>query len=275
MRSVIWKMSFNGFQHELRVSYAAILLLSFGSLAGAQSPSTAPASGNIAVELRELLDTWANQQKAIAKEKSEAKDAVLILQQRIELLTRELEELKGKKIKAELDVTEADKKKGELVAKKEPIVNSLAVLEKEVPALEVELRALQPLLPDPVKEKLALLFDRVPEADKPTKAALAERYQNVVGVLNEIGKTNQEVNVLSEIRTLDDGKPAEVKTLYIGLGQAYFVNATGKKAGFGRPGPQGWVWQQDDSLAGDIRFSIGMLQSKSEAKFIRMPLQID
>ncbi|MEO7798112.1 MAG: DUF3450 family protein [Opitutaceae bacterium] len=227
------------------------------------------------VTMREMLDKWGDLQKALAKEKSEAKEANLILQQRIELLTRELEELKAKKVKGELDITEADKKKSELVDKKTAIVNALADLEREAPILEGELRALQPMLPDPVKEKLAPLFSRIPEADKPSKASLAERYQNVVGILNEAGKSNQEISVVSEIRTLDDGKPAEVKTLYIGLGQAYFVNATGKKGGIGRPGPQGWVWQQDDSLAADVRLSIAMLQSKSTAKFIRMPVQID
>lgn len=225
--------------------------------------------------MREMLDKWGDMQKALSKEKSEAKEANLILQQRIELLTRELEELKGKKVKGTLDITEADKKKAELVDKKTAIVSALAELEKEVPAFEAELRALQPVLPDPVKAKLAPLFARVPEAEKPSKAALAERYQNVVGILNEAVKVNQEISVVSEIRTLDDGKSAEVKTLYIGLGQAYFVNATGKKGGTGRPGPDGWVWAQDDSLAADVRLAIGMLQSKSGATFLRMPVQID
>ena len=240
------------------------------------TPAAAPAdSAAQIVMMREMLDKWGDLQKALSKEKSEAKEATLILQQRIELLTREFEELKGKKVKGELDITEADKKKAELVDKKSAIVGALSELEKEVPVFEAELRLLQPTLPDPVKEKLAPLFARVPEADKPSKVTLAERYVNVVGILNEASKASQEITVLSEIRTLDDGKPAEVKTLYIGLAQAYFVNATGKKGGVGRPGPQGWVWAQDDSLAADVRLAIGMLQSKSGAKFIRMPVQID
>ncbi len=258
------------FSHRITFhSIVAILLIPIGGSAIAQ------VSGNVAGEMRELLDKWVDLQKALSKEKSEAKDAKLVLQQRIELLTRELEELKEKRVKGELDVTEADRKKAEMADKKTGIVGSLAELEKEAPALEGELRALQPLLPDPVKERLAPLFGRVPEVGKTSKASLAERYQNVVGVLNEVAKANQEIGVVSEIRTLDDGKPAEVKTLYIGLGQAYFVNATGKKGGIGRPGQHGWEWQQDDSLAGNIRLSLDMLQSKSSAKFIPMPVQID
>lgn len=257
--------------HFVRRSALGVVLLSNFAIA----QTTAPVSGNVAGEMRELLDKWVDLQKALSKEKSEGKDAKLILQQRIELLTRELEELKEKKVKGELDVTEADRKKAELVDKKTGIVGSLADLEKEAPTLEGELRALQPLLPDPVKERLAPLFGRVPEVGKTSKVSLAERYQNVVGVLNEVGKANQEIGVVSEIRTLDDGKPAEVKTLYIGLAQAYFVNATGKKGGVGRPRPRGWEWQQDDSLARAVRLSIDMLQSKASAKFIPMPVQID
>ena len=41
--------------------------------------------------------------------------------------------------------------------------------------------------------------------------------------------------MVTEVRTLSDGKPAEVRTVYVGLAQAYFVSPKGD-AGIGRPG---------------------------------------
>jgi hypothetical protein len=243
----------------------------FGSLLALPA---AAEEGNRVSALRGMLDKWVDVQKAISKEKSDAGNAKQLLTQRTELLTREVEDLRKKKVESEAGITEADAKKAELVTKKESIAQSLAGLEKELPAFEAEMRVLQPLLPDPVKEKLAPLFGRIPEPDKAAKVSLAERFQNIVGILNEVNKANLEINLVSEIRPLD-GKPTEVKTLYVGLGQAYFVNATGKLAGVGRPGSTGWVWEQQDGLAKDIRGAIGMLQSKSAAKFISVPVRVD
>lgn len=253
-----------------------LIVLVAPALGQAPLPTTAPSeSGGKVAALRDAMDKWVEVQKALSKEKSDAQMAKQLLGQRIELVTREIEDLRRKKIESEAAITEADQKKAELVAKRDTFVASLGELEKEVPTFEAQLRELQPRLPDPVKEKVAPLFSRIPESGKPTKASLAERFQNVAGILNEVSKANQEINLVDEIRQLKDGKPTALKTLYVGLGQAYFVNATGKLAGTGRAGPNGWVWEQDDSLAGRIREAMGMLQSKSTAKFVPVPVKLD
>ena len=54
---------------------------------------------------------------------------------------------------------------------------------------------------------------------------IAERYQNVVGVLNEVNKFNQDIHVVSELMELPDqpSVKAQVRAIYFGLGQAYYV----------------------------------------------------
>ena len=38
------------------------------------------------------------------------------------------------------------------------------------------------------------------------------------------------------------GRSAEVSSIYIGLGQAYFVSIDGQSAGMGVPTESGWSW---------------------------------
>ena len=95
----------------------------------------------------------------------------------------------------------------------------------------------------------------------------------MIGILNEVGKANGEVTVATEIRTLSDGKPTEVKTLYVGMGQAYYVSAKGD-AGVGRPSANGWAWESDNALAARITDAMQILQNKATAKFVPLPVKI-
>jgi len=79
--------------------------------------------------------------------------------------------------------------------------------------------------------------------------------------------------VATEMRTLADGRPAEVKTLYIGLGQAYYVSAKGE-AGTGRPGAAGWNWQPANDLAASVTEAMQIMQSKATPHFVPLPVKI-
>jgi len=110
-------------------------------------------------------------------------------------------------------------------------------------------------LPDPVRERVKPLSQRFPEDPADTKLSLGERFQNVIGVLNEVNKFNGEVSVTSEVRALANGSSAEVTALYLGIGQAYYVNASGDAAGIGTASADGWVWTPADEAGlrrGDV-----------------------
>jgi len=252
----------------------AVFCASFRVESLAAEDATVPSSdGNVVASLRDVMDRIMETQKALAKESRESKEASLLLRNRVDLLAQEIENLNRKKSESEKGITEADEKKAELVKQEGALKASLADFANAVPDLEKELRGIQPYLPAPVAEKLKPLFDRMPESGKDSKITLAERCQNVVGILNEVNQANQGINLVSEVRELD-GKPAEVRTLYVGLAGAYYLNATGKKAGYGVPGSQGWAWTADDSIASRVKESLAMLESKGKAKFVSLPATI-
>ncbi|MCA9297339.1 MAG: hypothetical protein KC983_12500, partial [Phycisphaerales bacterium] len=61
----------------------------------------------------------------------------------------------------------------------------------------------------------------------------------------------------------------------IGLGQAYYVNAAGTRAGVGRPGDDGFVWTPVDTASADIGRAIAVLRNEKIAEFVPLPIVID
>ena len=139
---------------------------------------------------------------------------------------------------------------------------------------ETELRRLHPALPEPVQAKIQLFFQRMPaDAAALARVSLAERYQNVLAILNELDKASGEFTINFEVRTLSDGKPSEVKAIYVGLTQAYYVNAKGE-AGIGRPSPEGWKWEPAPAISGEVLLAFEILQGKHTPEFVPLPVKL-
>jgi hypothetical protein len=113
----------------------------------------------------------------------------------------------------------------------------------------------------------------MPTDPRATNVSLAERYQNVVGISNEVGKFNNDITMVTEVRTLSDGKPAEVRTVYVGLAQAYFVSPKGE-AGIGRPSESGWSWTAARDIAPQIEQVVEVLQNKAKPHFVSLPVKV-
>jgi septal ring factor EnvC (AmiA/AmiB activator) len=222
---------------------------------------------------RATVAKWVETQQLIYKEKRDWQQGRELLLGRIELIKNEISSLE-EKIKAAGDTaTDTDGKKAELMAQNEALKQVGRALAADLAALEQDVRAFRAVLPEAMLAKLHPLYQRIPEDPNHTKASLAERYQNVLGILNEITKFNSEITLVSEIRTLANGKPAEVKTVYVGLGQAYFLSAKGE-AGIGRPTAAGWQWESVSGIAPRVLAVIEILQNKSHPAFVPLPVKL-
>lgn len=242
--------------------------LSFGQ-AWAEQGTTA---GDID-ETRSILGKWVATQELIFKEKKEWQQEREILLSRIALVEKEIGALQGKIDETDKARAEADRKRWEVVSEKDGLAGTAEILGETVGEFEKKVRVLYKVLPESLCEKVDPLFRRIPEDPHNTRVSLAERYQNVLGILNEINRINGEITLASEIRPLSDGTPSEVKTVYVGLGTAYFISARGE-AGIGKPSPNGWTWEPANALATDIRAVIEILQSRSKPHFVNLPVTI-
>ena len=187
-------------------------------------------------ETRLTMDKWIETQQIISRERKDWHRARRYCLDRLELIKKEIATLEEKTGQAEAGVTEASKKRSDLVAENDQLkAANAAQLTEAITGMEGEVGLLFKALPEPVQAKLQPLYQRDTGRPAKTRVSAAERFQNVLGILNELNKTNNEITVSYEVHHLADGKPSEVKAMYVCLAQAYYVSA--REGGIGRPPP--------------------------------------
>jgi septal ring factor EnvC (AmiA/AmiB activator) len=223
---------------------------------------------------RETISKWVQTRGNISQEKRDFELKKEMLNERIELVKREIESLQGKIKGAEESIAEADKKRTEMIEENGKLKQASAVLADIATSLEDRLRQLLSRLPDPIRQRVKPLSQRLPDKTKEVKLSLSERFQNVVGILNEIDKFNREISTTSEVRSVADGSSVEVTALYIGIGYGYYASADGKYAGIGTVSDQGWIWKQANEAAPQIADAIAILKNEKVATFVQLPVEI-
>jgi hypothetical protein len=242
----------------------------------AKVPATQPESAKAPPTLEETrltMGKWIETQQILSRERKDWQQGKEILKGRLELVKKEIATLREKTAQAESSVAESDNKRSELLAENEQIKAAGAQLTEAVTAMETEVRKLFPRLPEPIQTKLQPLYQRIPEDPAKTRVSAAERFQNVLGILNELNKANNEITVSYEVHTLADGKPVEVKAIYVGLTQAYYVGAK-SEAGIGRPTADGWKWEPSQAVARDVLTALEILQGKHTPAFVPLPVKL-
>jgi hypothetical protein len=224
---------------------------------------------------RETLAKWVETQQIISREKQDWQLGRQVLEQRIGLIEGEISMLQENIAEISDSLAEVEKERRELLVENRALESAAAGLDAVIPPLEGKTLQLLQSLPDPIRDHVRPLSVRIPEDPATTRLSLGERFQNIIGILNEINKFNRDISVYSEIRALPGGSTAEVKALYVGLGQAYYVTPTGDAAGVGHPTPDGWKWTPADELASDISRAIAILQNEEVPAFVPLPVTIE
>ena len=224
-------------------------------------------------ETRLSLEKWLETEQILSRERKDWQQEHEILLGRLELMRREVGLLEESLAQARERKLETERKKGELTARNQELSGVGERLGAVVTGTEGEVERLLVSMPDPIRLRLEPLSARIVDDPVQKRISVAERYQNVLGILNELNKANNELNVVYEVHTLEDGRPSEVQVIYVGLAQAYFVSASGA-AGIGRPSATGWQWQSSRTAAGDILTALEILQGKHSPAFVPLPVQI-
>jgi hypothetical protein len=284
-------MSIQVTQSASRIGATALLAASLciGALRaqdqGAQKPADAPQApvasqqgeSQSADTTRATLERWVEARKQASKARSDWRVEKESLQERIDVVKRQIATLKDRIAETEKSIGTADQQKAALQADGAKIQKTTGLLEAGVAALEAQVRTLLSRLPDPIQQRVAPLsqqFAVVEDPSKQKKLSVGARFGNVLGVLNLVQKWNNEVSVTSEVRTLPDGTTAEVACIYFGIGQAFYVTPKGDAAGVGVGTPEGWKWSARNDAAKAIQAAIDVYQSKAMAAFVALPFQI-
>src|SRR5688572_1505135 len=247
---------------------AAVLMAAAIAAAHAASPE---GSSNLE-STRAALTKWVETQEIIAHEKKDWQQGKELLTSRIEVVGKEIEMVEAQLATARGERGEADQAHSAVRSELRAIQDTTGRLNGHLVELESRARHLFESLAAVRTEKIKPLYDRMPaDAAAAARVTMAERFQNVLGILGEINRLNTEITVATEIRPLSDGKPSQVKTIYLGLGQAYYVSAGGE-TGVGRPSEKGWVWEPTPGLATQINDVLEVIQNKASPHFVPLPV---
>jgi len=223
---------------------------------------------------RATIEQWVETRRIISKEQRDWKLGREMLSERIEIVQNEIESLRAKIANAEESIAEADKKRAELIEENEKLKEASSALDSTVITLEQRTSELLRRLPEPIRQRVKPLSQRISDDPQESKLSLAERFQNVVGILNEVNKFNREITLTSEVRSLPDGSSAEVTAMYIGIGQGYYVNASATVAGVGTASADEWIWTPNNTVAADIARAVAILKNEQLAQFVPLPVQV-
>lgn len=259
-------------------TFLAAGIIGCAVISGASGPQDPPLSAAdqsppTLEETRVAMNKWLETQQIISRERKDWQQGKEILVSRLDLVDKEIASLEAKISEANDSVAQTQKKRDELAAENDELEAVGAQLAESVLTMESEVRKLHKAMPRPVQEKLEPLFQRIPEDPSKTNVSVAERFQNVLGILNEINKANNEITVHYEVHNLADGRPSEVQSMYVGLAQGYYVSAKGE-AGIGRPTENGWTWEASSAIAGDVLLALEIMQGKHTPAFVPLPVKL-
>jgi hypothetical protein len=252
------------------LNWSAVVLLAMVALSRGAESVTRDTIDNV----RTTLEKWVETQRVISKERQEWALGREILKERIELVEHQIVSIREKIDQAQENIDRTDQQRVELTDENETLKQATALLGDIIARFEARTLALNQRLPDTLRDRIKRLSQSLPENPADTKLSLAQRFMNVVGILNEVNKFNRDITVTSEVRTLADGSVAEVTAVYVGLGQAYYVGANGTVAGVGYADADGWRWQPANEMAAQIGEAVAILKNEKVAGFVLLPVTI-
>jgi hypothetical protein len=222
----------------------------------------------------EALERWMNARLLLSKEREEWRVQRVVLQHRIELLEREIAEYRAKTEAALAEMNKTDDTLSELAARRDELKQAVANLAPVLAESEAAVRAMLPRVPPAVAERMLPLSRRLPADPAASRASVSERFQNVIGILNELNKASREIIVAGEVRELPDGGQAEVTTVYLGLAQAFYCNQKGGIGGIGHPTLDGWQWTSKDEFAEQIAEALAIYRNEKPAAYVPLPARL-
>jgi hypothetical protein len=226
-------------------------------------------------EFRVETEKWVETRKLVSEEKSEWEVERETLRATQELLDEQKRALQAEVAQIAESETQADEERRELLLRRGEHQRARAVLEEKLRALEREVLALVPRLPEPLRAKLEPLLVQIPEDPEQGRVQLGQRLVNVLGVLAQAEKFDDTATFVGETRAVAGDEQRQVRTLYWGLGQAIYVDSQGEIAGVGRPGPEGWEFSPDPELAGDAARLLDIYEGNVDViRFVELPVEI-
>ena len=157
-------------------------------------------SGDAVGGVRTTLEKWVETRQLISRSQADWQTDKDMLDQTVALYERELKSIDEQMAKVSTNNTQVAKEMAEAQALQESSGAGLERVRAFATGFEARLKGVLPRWPAPLQDILKPLMLRMPADPANTKMLAAERVQVIVGVLNELDKFNNAVNVFNEKR---------------------------------------------------------------------------
>jgi hypothetical protein len=241
------------------------LLLACGLAGANESNATAGALHSIS--------EWVQTQRILSEETTRWQQERAFLNQTIHLLAEEAQLLEARIGELAVAGERSARDRQALVGENDQFRGALAEAGDLLALLQAGLDELRPILPGPLQARIEPLFARFGAAGG-IPDDLGPRLLAVVGILGEVNRFQGNVTLAREAMEMDDGIRREVRTVYLGLGQAFFVDDRERVAGVGRPGRNGWDWTRHDDIASAVGRTVAVIEGRRAAEFIQLPVGV-
>jgi hypothetical protein len=226
-------------------------------------------------ETRATLEKWVETRQLVSKTRSDWQADKDSLEQTVQLYERELKSIEEQMSKVSTNNSQAAKEMVEALSLQKLSNETLDGARQFATQFEGRVRKFVPQLPLPLQDILKPHLARLPADPAATKMAAAERMQVLVGILNELDKFNNSVNLFNtEKRKNPAGDEVAVQSIYVGLGAGYFVNEAADFAGVGVPGPNGWEWTVNPGIAPSVQEVVKIYRNEKAARFVTLPATV-
>lgn len=256
---------------KVLVGTLAVMLLS----TLASQAQTAAGGVDPVAEARETIQNWVKTRQLISQRGADWRVEKEILANRIKLYQDEVAMLNAQIEKDAKETSGAEERRAGLQAEADQLRAANREVERLVSDYEFRVRSLAEYFPPPLQRTVRPLLERMPRNPATTSIGAGERMAIVVTILNEVDKFNKTVTLDNERRELPSGVTAELTTMYVGLGQAYYVDGEGKFAGVGVPAKGGWQWTTRDDVAPSLLRAVNIYKGTIKPPvYVHLPVNL-
>ena len=218
---------------------------------------------------KELIRQWVATERLLGEEANQWKEQKTRMGELLKLHIMEIKLLNEELAKTGRSVAEIGKHKAELEAKVSDGVKMRAELRKFLLKLQPRVIALEKRFPKALKITVGDSIKVLETINDET--SVRDILQAIANVLVQASSFNSSILQRSEAVTIGaDTWNAEV--IYLGLGRAYFY--VGSKAGVGKAGADGWTWERNDEILGEVKKAVEVFNKQKQPQLVELPIQV-
>ena len=218
--------------------------------------------------LQEKVRQWVDVQKQRSEETARWQEQQQQLAALNELRRTEIKQIDTLIAAAGQRLEEATTQHRKLHEEQTELSSRRSFLLDNITDLEQAMRDCIPRFPQPLRKKAEDAIYRLENPDD--DHSLQDRYRDVLAILSASIAFDNTITVTREIREVE-GERIALETIYMGLSRAWYVGRGNTIAGHGKATQEGWEWQPDNSISGQVRQAIDIYRKESSPGYVKLP----